>query len=833
MSKKVVIVGGVAGGASAAARLRRLDEHAEIVIFEKGPYISFANCGLPYYIGGTIAERDRLLVQTPKGMADRFRIDVRTQSEVISINPQHQSIQVNSVERGQYEETYDELILSPGARPKIPDVPGIDNPFIYTVRSIPDIDRIKEAISAYNNESSIVIGGGFIGVEMAENLREAGLDVTLVEGNEQLLTPFDPEIAAALAQEMEQHGVNLLFSKRVKAFRSLEQGIGVELSDGHVLKGDLVILAIGVSPDTSFLQSSGISLGTRGHIIVNEAMETNIPHIYAVGDAIEVSDYVHGTKTAIPLAGPANKQGRIAADRIAGINSTYKGTQGTSIIKVFGLTGATTGSNEKILNRLNVDYHTVIVHPASHASYYPGSSAITLKLLFSPEGKILGAQAVGFEGVDKRIDDIAVAIHFGGHISDLTELELSYAPPYSSAKDPVNMAGYAADNILAGRVNTFTYDQLSMRQPEQTILLDVRSELEHRNGHIPGSLNIPVDELRERMDELDVSKEIWVYCQVGLRGYTATQILRQHGFTVKNLSGGFKTYRQAQFKPAPYSGQKHEVTDDKNHGDHVSHPKQNTLHQTDQLSSQPLRIDEELDVCGLSCPGPLIQVKQKMDQLSDGETLRVKASDPGFYEDVKAWAGMSGAALLQLERGKNGIIEAVLTKQTEPVRSSASEAQLVEPASTMVVFSGDLDKAIASLIIANGAAASGRKVTMFYTFWGLNIIRKHQPRPVSKNMIGRMFDLMLPRGSHKLGLSKMNMIGVGPKVIRGIMKKNNVASLEELIQTALAQGVEMVACQMSMDLMGIQREEIMDQVTIGGVGYYLGQADKSNHNLFI
>ncbi len=835
MSKKVVIVGGVAGGASAAARLRRLDEHAEIVIFEKGPYISFANCGLPYYIGGTIAERERLLVQTPKGMADRFRIDVRTQSEVISINPQHQSIQVNSVERGQYEETYDELILSPGARPKIPDVPGIDNPFIYTVRSIPDIDRIKEAISASNNESSIVIGGGFIGVEMAENLREAGLDVTLVEGNEQLLTPFDPEIAAALAQEMEQHGVNLLFSKRVKAFRSLEQGIGVELSDGHVLKGDLVILAIGVSPDTSFLQSSGISLGTRGHIIVNEAMETNIPHIYAVGDAIEVSDYVHGTKTAIPLAGPANKQGRIAADRIAGINSTYKGTQGTSIIKVFGLTGATTGSNEKILNRLNVDYHTVIVHPASHASYYPGSSAITLKLLFSPEGKILGAQAVGFEGVDKRIDDIAVAIHFGGHISDLTELELSYAPPYSSAKDPVNMAGYAADNILAGRVNTFTYDQLSMRQPEQTILLDVRSELEHRNGHIPGSLNIPVDELRERMDELDVSKEIWVYCQVGLRGYTATQILRQHGFTVKNLSGGFKTYRQAQFKPAPYSGQKHEVTDDKNHGDHVSHPKQNTFHQKDQPSaqSQSQRIDEELDVCGLSCPGPLIQVKQKMDQLSDGETLRVKASDPGFYEDVKAWAGMSGAALLQLERGKNGIIEAVLTKQTEPVRSSASEAQLVEPASTMVVFSGDLDKAIASLIIANGAAASGRKVTMFYTFWGLNIIRKHQPGPVSKNMIGRMFDLMLPRGSHKLGLSKMNMIGVGPKVIRGIMKKNNVASLEELIQTALAQGVEMVACQMSMDLMGIQREEIMDQVTIGGVGYYLGQADKSNHNLFI
>ncbi|WWM58876.1 FAD-dependent oxidoreductase [Paenibacillus tundrae] len=553
MSKKILIVGGVAGGASAAARLRRLDEHAEIIIFEKGPYISFANCGLPYYIGGSIDERERLLVQTPKGMADRFRIDVRTKSEVMAIDPQKRTVRVQSQERGHYEESYDELILSPGAKPMVPDIPGKDNPLIYTVRSIPDIDRIKEQINSSNNLSSIVIGGGFIGVEMAENLKEAGLEVTLIEGNGQLLTPFDPELAAALAQEMELNGVNLLFSQRVQGFHSLEQGIGVELADGHVLTADLVILAIGVTPDTSFLKSSGVSLGTRGHIIVNEALESSVPHIYAIGDAIEVTETIHGTKTAIPLAGPANKQGRIVADRIAGLSSTYKGTQGTSIIKVFGMTGATTGSNEKKLKRLGVDYRTVIVHPASHASYYPGSSAITLKLLFTPEGKILGAQAVGYDGVDKRIDDIAVAIHFGGHIRDLTELELSYAPPYSSAKDPVNMAGYAAENITAGRVQTFTYDQLSERQPDQSILLDVRSTLEHRNGNIPGSINISVDELRQRLDELDSSKDIWVYCQVGLRGYTASQILRQHGFSVKNLSGGYKTYRQAQFKPAPFS----------------------------------------------------------------------------------------------------------------------------------------------------------------------------------------------------------------------------------------------------------------------------------------
>lgn len=833
MSKKVLIVGGVAGGASAAARLRRLDEHAEIIIFEKGPYISFANCGLPYYIGGTIAERDRLLVQTPKGMADRFRIDVRTKSEVIAINPHNRTVQVQSHERGQYEESYDELILSPGARPIIPDLPGKDNPLIFTVRSIPDIDRIKEQVNSDNNASAIVIGGGFIGVEMAENLKEAGLDVTLVEGNGQLLTPFDPELAAALAQEMEQHGVKLLFSQRVQGFQSREQGIGVELADGRVLAADLVILAIGVAPDTAFLQHSGVSLGARGHIMVNEALESSVPHIYAVGDAIEVNDYIHGTKTAIPLAGPANKQGRIVADRIAGLHSTYKGTQGTSIIKVFGMTGASTGSNEKTLKRLGIDYRTVIVHPGSHASYYPGSSAITLKLLFAPDGKILGAQAVGYDGVDKRIDDIAVAIHFGGHISDLAELELSYAPPYSSAKDPVNMAGYAAENIVSGRVDTFTYDQLSAREPEQSILLDVRSELEYHNGNIPGSLNISVDELRQRIHELDSSKEIWVYCQVGLRGYTASQILRQHGFKVKNLSGGYKTYRQAQFMPTPFFTESHDNTNGQRSVEQLPATKETPLEPTQPSLMQPLHIDNELNVCGLSCPGPLIQVKQKMDQLTDGQTLRVKASDPGFYEDVKAWATMSGSTLLQLERGKGSIIEAVLAKNTAQSVSSAKQTPEAEPASTLVVFSGDLDKAIASFIIANGAAASGRKVTMFFTFWGLNIIRKHQPQPVSKTGIGRMFNMMLPSSSRKLGMSKMNMLGIGPKMIRGLMKNNNVASLEELIQTAAEQGVEMVACQMSMDLMGIQREEIMDQVTIGGVGYYLGQAAQANHNLFI
>ncbi len=829
MSKKVIIVGGVAGGASAAARLRRLDEHAEIIMFEKGQHISFANCGLPYYIGGAITERERLLVQTPQAMKDRFRIDVRTESEVIAIDPTARTITVNHREHGQYTESYDELLLSPGARPIVPAVPGYDHPLLYTVRNVTDIDRVKQQVQRIAGGTAIVVGGGFIGVEMAENLRAAGLAVTLIEGDSQLLAPFDPELAAALAEEMQHNGVNIVFSERVQRFTSPPHGIGVQLTDDKVLEADIVIVAIGVTPDTAFLQHTGIALGARGHIIVNEAMQTNVPHIYAVGDAVLTRDLVLDMPAAIPLAGPANKQGRIAADQIAGIHSTYKGSQGTAIIKVFGLTGASTGSNEKTLQRHHIDYHSVIVHPNSRASYYPGASSMMLKLLFATDGRILGAQAVGYEGVDKRIDDIAVAIRLGGTITDLSELELSYAPPYSSAKDPVNIAGYAAENILSGRSDVFTYDQLADYDAERQQLLDVRSSLEHSNGHIPGSQSIPVDELRQRLHELDQSKELLVYCQVGLRGYTAARLLSQHGYRVKNLSGGYKTYKQAQFKPDDIFAVATDITPSKDFMTTM-----NTTQPVTATSPLATSISHELNVCGLSCPGPLIQVKQKIDSIADGQTLRVLASDPGFYEDVKAWSQMSGHSLLQLERGKSGTIAATLAKNAKsPTATSAAHRSPAEPASTMVVFSGDLDKAIASFIIANGAAASGRKVTMFFTFWGLNILRKHEPLPISKNIISRMFGMMMPRGSQRLGLSKMNMLGIGPKLIRGIMGSQNIASLEDLMRSAAEQGVEMVACQMSMDVMGIKHEELIDGIKIAGVGYYLGQADRAGHNLFI
>ncbi|SFE14316.1 NADPH-dependent 2,4-dienoyl-CoA reductase, sulfur reductase [Paenibacillus catalpae] len=829
MSKKVIIVGGVAGGASAAARLRRLDEQAHIMMFERNDYISFANCGLPYYIGGSIKERSKLLVQTPEAMFKRFNIDIRTQSEITAINPSAKTVTVRNLESGeQYEESYDQMILSPGAKPIRPDVPGADLPFIVSLRNLADTDRIKEKVTDSETRSAVVLGGGFIGIEMAENLKELGLHVTLVQSGNQILSPFDAEMAGLLAKEMEDNGVQLRFNEQVRSFTQKSQNrVELHLASGSVLETELVISAIGVTPDTAFLQGSGLAFGARGHIVVNEHMETNLPDIYAVGDAVEVTDFVSGRQTAIPLAGPANKQGRIAADNAAGRKTAFNGTQGTSIIKVFGLTGALTGSNEKSLRSQGIPYQVTYVHPNSHAGYYPGAVPMSLKLLFDKEGRILGAQAVGRDGVDKRIDTIATVMRLSGTVTDLTELELAYAPPFSSAKDPVNMAGYTAENILSGLTDVFTVEQLADRDVQNSYLVDVRSKMEHDNGHIPGSVLLPVDELRGRLDELDRNKEIWVYCQVGLRGYTASRILRQNGFKVRNLTGGYKTYKLTQFTPKRHENQPPAAALETI----AAGSKESAA--ASASASPVLQADATLDACGLCCPGPLIQVKQRMDELKAEDVLKVTATDAGFYEDIKAWAGMTHNRVEKLTKHKDGMIEAFVRKGEGPGSESDRAAAQSSDNSTMIVFSGDLDKAIASFIIANGAASSGKKVTMFFTFWGLNVIRKSEKVPVSKNLIGRMFGMMMPRGSRKLGLSRMNMMGMGSRMIRGVMKSNNVSSLEELIETAIAQGVEVVACQMSMDLMGIKQEELIDGVKIAGVGYYLGQADQSGINLFI
>ena len=550
MSKKVLIVGGVAGGASVAARLRRLDENAKIIMFERDEYISFANCGLPYYIGGSIKERDNLLVQTPEGMKNRFNIDVRINSEVICINAHQKVVKIRSKERGEYKEQYDYLVLSPGARAIKPDIEGIDSQKVFTLRNIPDTDKIKAYVSAKEINSAVVIGGGFVGVEMAENLKQSGLEVALVEAAPHILAPFDSDIVLAVEKELLDNGVKLILNDGVKAFRDEESSVEITLNSGTKLQANLVILAIGIIPDTEFLEESGIKLGAKGHILVNEKMETNVANVFAVGDAIEVVDFVNKQNSIVPLAGPANKQGRIAADNIAGLGTSYKGTQGTSIIKVFKLTAASTGNNERTLNRLNIPNKTITIHPFSHASYYPGAHMLTLKLIFNEEGKILGAQGVGYDGVDKRIDVIATVIRLGGTVTDLTELELCYAPPFSSARDPVNLAGYVAENVLAGRVEILTAEQFMAYEKENTILLDVRTVKEvNKKGYIDGAINIPVDSLRERIGELDKSREILEYCQIGLRGYVASRFLTQNGFKVKNLDGGYVSVLRSQFKP--------------------------------------------------------------------------------------------------------------------------------------------------------------------------------------------------------------------------------------------------------------------------------------------
>lgn len=543
MNKKIIIVGGVAGGATTAARLRRLDETSTIVLFEKGEHISFANCGLPYYIGETIKDRSKLLVQTVESMSKKFNLDIRNLSEVIKINREEKTVTVKNVLTNEiYEEHFDTLVLSPGAKPVIPPIAGINEATtIFTLRNIPDTDRIKSFIDEHNPLQAVVIGGGFIGLEMAENLVDRGLSVTLIEMANQVMAPLDYEMASIVHQHLLEKGVHLILEDGVKSFE--EKGKRLILSSSKEIKTDLTILSIGVKPESQLALDADLEVGERGGIIVNQYLQTNDPDIYALGDAIEVIDYINGKPTMIPLAGPANRQGRIVANNIYGKKESYKGTLGTGIAKVFDLSVATTGNNEKNLKRLGIDYQVVHIHPSSHAGYYPGGHPIALKLLFDKSnGKILGAQAVGKKGVDKRMDVIATAIKGDLTVFDLTELELSYAPPFSSAKDPVNLAGYVASNIIEDGIETVQWNEIDEIIANGELLVDVREPQERENGYIKGSINIPLGDIRNRLAELPNSKPIYVSCQVGLRGYLATRILTNLGYKAINLDGGWKTY---------------------------------------------------------------------------------------------------------------------------------------------------------------------------------------------------------------------------------------------------------------------------------------------------
>ena len=540
MTKKVLIVGGVAGGASAAARLRRLEENTEIIIFERGPYVSFANCGLPYHVGGTIKDRDDLLLVKPKLFNDRFNVDVRVQCEVTKIDRENKQIEVKDLKTGgSYTESYDKLILSPGAEPTKPPIEGIDSDRIFTVRNVPDTDKITHFIDENQPKRAVVIGAGYIGLEMAENLHEKGMLVAVVEMVDQVLPLMDKEMSNLLHYQLHSHNIALWLNDAVTKFQQSESCLTIGLKSGMQLSCDFAILAIGVRPEVKLAEQAGLELGTSGGIKVNGKLQTNDADIYAVGDAIEVQDFILGKPVSIPLAGPANKQGRMAADNIAGKDRSYNGTQGTSILKVFESTAALTGASEKMLMKAGIAYEKLYLHPANHVGYYPGAQQMHIKMLFTkPEGKILGVQIVGSDGVDRRIDIFAVAMRAAMTVYDLQELELAYAPPFGSGKDAVNMAGFAASNILDGTVDVVHWDQIV----DGDYILDVRSIGEFNNGNVPSSVNISVDELRSRLNELPKNTPINVYCGVGIRSYIACRILRQNGFIARNLSGGFITY---------------------------------------------------------------------------------------------------------------------------------------------------------------------------------------------------------------------------------------------------------------------------------------------------
>lgn len=813
-NQKIVIIGGVAGGATAAARLRRLDEEAEIIMFEKGEYISFANCGLPYYIGGAITQKSALTLQTPQSFNARFNVDVRTLSEVTAIDPEKKTVMVKNHNSGiSYEETYDKLILSMGADPIKPPIKGIESHKVFTLRNIPDTYRIKDYIDKEKPQSVIVIGGGYIGVEMTENLHEAGLKVTTIEMADQVIGPLDYDMAKDVERHMLTKGVNLILGNGVKSIKDNGENLTVTLNEGEVT-GDFLIMAIGVKPESTLAKKGGLEVSERGFIVVGDDMLTSDPNIYAVGDAIQITDFVTKQKTGIPLAGPANKQGRIAADNICGLESRYTGTQGSAILKVFDLTVATTGINEKTAKRLGLDYDKSFTYSPSHASYYPGAVNMTVKTIFEKNtGKILGAQIVGYDGADKRCDVFATAIRFGATASDLTRLELCYAPPYSSAKDPVNMAGFTIENILKGRVKNFHWDEVAGLPRDGSItLLDSRTKVEYDNGHIEGFVNIPLDEIRNRLYEIDKTKPVYVTCQVGLRGYVAARVLSQNGFDTYNLSGGYRLYQSVlgeMPKPSDHQGSKEEESRKKPEtgGKMIS-----------------------LDACGLQCPGPIVKLSKALCGAENGDLIEISTTDPAFASDIEGFCRRTGNVFEAMTSAK-GVSTAKIRKGE--LSTEVCDLEIDHNNKNIIVFSGDLDKAIASFIIANAAAAMGRKVSMFFTFWGLNILRKPEKVVVKKDFMSKIFAAMMPRGSKKLGLSKMNMGGMGAKMIRKVMKDKNVTSMEDFIKMAQDNGVELVACGMSMDIMGIKESELIPGVKLGGAAAMLANAEESDMSLFI
>ncbi|MEL4505378.1 FAD-dependent oxidoreductase [Luteococcus sp. H138] len=826
---KLVVVGGVAAGMSLAARARRLDEHAEIVVLERSHHVSFANCGLPYHIGEVITDRDRLLLQTPESLRESLNLDVRLRQEVVDVDAPNRTVTVRDLDSGrEYQENYDELGLCMGARAVIPPVPGADLPGIHVLRSLGDMDRIKQRVDRDPaGLRALVVGAGFIGLEAAENLRERGAEVHVVEMAPQILPPVDHEIAANAEQVLRTHGIKLHLGTAVTGFAQQGQRIVASLGDGSTLEADLVVLAIGVKPLTELAVAAGAQIGPRGGIVVDEHQRTTVEHVWAAGDVVESRHTVLPDSHVIALAGPANRQGRVAAENICGRETSYDSTQGTSVVKLFAMTVAATGANSRQLAQAGIPFWTVHAHPTGHAGYYPGTSPMHLKLLFSPtDGKLLGAQCAGFDGVEKRIDVIATALRFGGTVFDLEKLELSYAPPYGSAKDPVNMAGFLASNVIRGDAKLW-YPDADLTGCR---VVDVREPTEFDVWHLDGSQNIPLGRIREELDGWDRNQPVRLLCAVGFRSYLAHRILVQRGFTdVAFLSGGSTTYRAWS---TPERGEQDAPVDlsvfTQPTASQPSQPQAPTAFTTALMGAQTI----DLDCTGLACPGPIMKLSETMKGLRPGDEIVAHVSDMGFASDGPAWAKRNGHELVGLEPDGSGL-KATFRHTGETAQASAQAPVASKNKNSFVVFSADLDKVIAAFIIANGALSMGNQVSMFFTFWGLNSLR--DPRAPKREMkpMDKMMKAMMPSSAEALTLSQMNMGGAGTAMIKNTMKQHHVASVSEMIQSALDGGARLIACTMTMDLLGITKEDLLPGVEFGGVATFLDEASDSQTTLFI
>ncbi|WFB36406.1 FAD-dependent oxidoreductase [Kiritimatiellota bacterium B12222] len=801
---RIVIVGAVAGGASAAARARRLDETADITLIERGPDVSFANCGLPYHIGGEISDRSKLALQTPKSLTELLNLKVLAETEALSIDREAKTLKVKNLKDGvESDLEYDKLILSPGASPLTPPLKGIDLPGIYTLRNLQDMDRIKTA--AADAKKVVVIGAGFIGLEMAEQLVHLNKEVALVELVEQVLPQMDAEMVRPVQQELLDHGVDLILGDGINGFEAHNGSLKASLNSGKILDADLVILSIGVRPESGLAKAAGLTLGARGHIQSNTHMQTNDPDIYAVGDVCEGIDPILGGPSSVPLGGPANRQGRCAADHImlAEQARPYPGSIGTAIVRVFDVAAGVTGHSEKRLQQMDVAYEKTIVTDYNHASYYPGATLLSVKLLWEKQtGRILGGQVTGIEGVDKRLDVLATAIKGKLTVDDLEHMELAYAPPFGSAKDPLNTAGFSANNIRSGRYSP-AYD---LPNDGSAQLLDVRpSEMAEINP-VSGAINIPYPQLRQRMHELDKSKPVITFCAMGKTSYFSARILSQNGFNVSSHIGGMKIERRP-------------VVPEKVKCAAVSEPSDLSL--------------THLDTCGLACPGPILKVKAAVADMAPGQELEILSSDTGFKNDLPPFCAANGLEFISAVKEK-GLIKGRLRKPLTAAPPSTNTGSANNQDATLVVFSGELDKAMAALVIANGAMAMGGNATLFFTFWGLNVLRKEQaPAIADKTFMDKMFGWMLPRGVNKLPLSNMHMAGMGTKMMKDRMRDKNLPNLPDLLQTAIDSGARLVACTMSMEAMGIREEELIDGIELGGVAEFLGASSKSGTNLFI